>query len=108
MGSGIAALMGVLSGTPGLEAGMEAGDKQQLAQEKLNEEKRYRQMQEAGMNTNVGSLYKTLGLPTPAGVDDSTTVPTSLAAHSMAAIEREQARKDEAAQMKNLSDTLTR
>jgi hypothetical protein len=108
MSNALAALMGVLSGTPQLEAGLEENDKQQLKQAQLDEEKRRNAFAESQATTPVSTLYKTLGLETPANVAPDATVPTHLAPTAMATLEREQARRDEAAQMKGLTDSLTK
>lgn len=106
MAAGLAALMGILGGTGGLPEGMIAGDKQRLAEEHLAEAKRHAGVVEGGLNTPISSLYKTIGLPVPEGVDETASVPTSLASHAYGAIEKEQGRKDTAARRSILDEAL--
>src|SRR5437016_11349857 len=93
MGTGLAASMGILGGTEGLPEGMIAADKQRTADEHLAETKRHAQVLEGQLNTPLGTLYDTLGLPTPQGVDPNKPVPTHMLPHAYGALEKEQARK---------------
>src|SRR5438445_7752062 len=79
MGSGLAALMGLLHGTEGLPEGMITADKQRLAEGQLAEQKR--QFDEAKMtdfDALPGPLRDVLGVPDISGKAPTALLPSIL------------------------------
>lgn len=106
-GAGLAALANLLGGlSTGAYKGYDAGLEDVITREKLAETARHNKAVEEPLTTDVGTLYKTLGVTPPAAADTSARIPTSLGTHAAATIEREAAAKRGVEQANQLGAAL--